>query len=47
MLLFYMVAFLLIRKTWDGCFFGNVGGGIGDFKKWGNPGNGGHSEMEC
>ena len=26
----FTVAFLLIRKTWD-----NVGGGMGDFKKWG------------
>ena len=30
----FTVAFLLIRKTWDGRFVGKVGEG-GDFKKWG------------
>ena len=31
----FTAAFLLIRKTWDDGFAGEVGGGIGDFKKWG------------
>ena len=30
----FAVAFLLIRKTWDDGFAGEVGG-WGDFKKWG------------
>ena len=46
MLFFYMdsiywalftVAFLLIKKAWDDQFSSKVGGGIGDFKKWGDP----------
>ena len=38
----FTVAFLLIRKTWDDQFTGKVGGGGGmrDFKKWGDPSNG-------
>ena len=29
----FIVAFLLIRKTWDDRFAGKVG--MGDFKEWG------------
>ena len=36
----FTVAFLLIRKTWDDQFPGKVGGGMRDFKKWGDPSNG-------
>ena len=35
----FTVAFLL-RKTWDDLFAGTVEG-MGDFKKWGDPSNGG------
>ena len=33
----FTVAFLLIKKAWDDQFSSKVGGGIGDFKKWGDP----------
>ena len=36
----FTVAFLLIRKTWDGRFAGKVRG-MGDFKKWAEPSHGG------
>ena len=37
----FAVAFLSIRKAWDDQFAGKMGGGGGDFKKWGDPNNGG------
>ena len=37
----FTVAFLQIRKTWDGRCVSKVGWGMGDFKKWGDPSNGG------
>ena len=37
----FTVAFLLIRKTWEGRFIGKVGGMGRNFKKWGDPSNGG------
>ena len=33
--LYFTVASLLIRKTWEVRFAGKVGGGMGDFKKRG------------
>ena len=38
----FIVAFLLIRKTWGDQFAIKVGGGMGEFEKWGwDLGNGG------
>ena len=42
----FTVAFLSIRKTWDDQFPGKVGGGMGDFKKWGILVMGGGSDFE-
>ena len=43
----FAATFQLKRKNWDDWFASKVGGGgMGDFKKWGDPNNGGRMTLE-
>ena len=39
---FTLIVFIELRKSWDDRFAGKVEGGVGDFKKLGDPSNGGN-----